>query len=120
MSDYPEGPAPQIRKKKSLFDIVKEHVQSKPATQKDIDQLKLDREKAILKKDIAKANAERKNLKGSALNTLFGSNEKPTRTRKTKKQKKQRATRRSQSSDDGGLSKMIGNNNSNKYKGLTG
>ena len=40
------------RKKRSLAEIIYEKLKSKPATKEEIEQLKLERERAIIKRDI--------------------------------------------------------------------
>ena len=56
--DYPDEPVPQKRRKRSLYEIIKEKRQGKPATQEEIEQLKLEVQKAQLKQQIAQAKSK--------------------------------------------------------------
>lgn len=102
-------PKPIIKKqKRSLLEIILNKIKTKPATWDEIQQLKLDKTRAELKRDIAKAKYEAKNpggvsrkgnVKNKKVESVFGSQ---------------------RGSVDGGLSKMIGKNDKTKYKDLIG
>lgn len=94
-----------IPKKKNLFDIVKNIIKKKPVTFEQIEKLKNERTIAYLKRDIAKANYDRKNPGG-----------KP-------KQSKQSNSKNAEIEREFGSSTkqfrdMAGTNNASKYKGL--
>lgn len=92
--------------KRSLLDIIREKLKKKPATEEQLIQLRLEKEKAELERDIAIAKYKKKNPGGS-------------HDKKSSKQKRVSESFGKGSSPDGGLSKMIGKNDSSKYKGLT-
>ena len=94
---------PVKKTKRSLLDIVLEKIKKKPATWEEIQQLKLERQKAILKRDIAVANHVRRNPGG--------------KKKQTKTSLKLFEGNNSKSSPQD-FRDMIGKNNKNKYKGL--
>lgn len=64
MKDSPSNCDESIpRKKRSLVEYLIEKFKKKPVTKEEIEQLKLQREAAYIKKDIAKTNSETKELK---------------------------------------------------------
>ena len=91
------------RQKKSLLDIVLNKLKKKPATWDEIQQLKLERQKAILKRDISEANYRRKNPSG--------------KKKKEKLDLKLFEGNNSKSSPQD-FRNMVGSNDKNKYKGL--
>ena len=62
--------------KKSLYDILKEKLGKKPATKKEIKQLKLEAEKEALKANIAKSKKIQKQSKTSIFGSKIFSDEK--------------------------------------------
>ena len=92
------------RQKKSILDLIIQKIKPKPVTFDEIQQLKLEKQRAELKRDIAKAKYETKNPGGKSKNkkivSVFGGSHKGPA--------------------DGGLSKMVGSNDKNKYKDLIG
>ena len=97
-----------VPKKRSILDIILEKIKKKPATWEEIQQLKLEKQRAVLKKDIAVANHIRKNPGGK------------------QKSKKMFSTTNKDidnafNSSARDFSSMVGSNGSkNKYKDLTG
>lgn len=96
---------PIKKQKRRLLDIVLDKIKKKPATWDEIQQLKLERLKAIYKRDIAVANYHRRNPGG-----------KP----KQSKTFKNSSIEKEFSSSAKDLRDMSGNNNKNKYKDLIG
>ena len=94
-----------IKKKRSLLDIVLQKIKKKPATWDEIQQLKLERTKAILKRDISEANYRRKNP---------GGKQKKSKTFSTTN----RDIEREFNSTAKDFKDMSGSNNKDKYKGL--
>ena len=94
-----------IKKKRSLLDIVLEKIKKKPATWDEIQQLKLERQKAILKRDIALANYHRKNP-----------GEKRNKSRVFSTTNKNIEREFNSTAKD--FRDMSGSNNKNKYKAL--
>ena len=92
------------KQKKSLLDIVLNKLKKKPATWDEIQQLRLERLKAIYKRDIAVANYHRKNPGG--------------KPRQSKSISKNRDIEKEFSSSAKDFRTMSGTNNKNKYKGL--
>jgi len=107
----------QKTRKKSILEIIiqKYKDRHKPATWDEVQQLKLERLKATLKRDIAKANSEAKTYKGG----FFGGNKNKTSHSKEPKTKT-KIFSSGPVEADGGLRKMIGTNDKNKYKDLIG
>ena len=97
---------PEKKKKRSLLSIVLQKIKKKPATWDEIQQLKLEKQKAVLKRDISVANYQRKNPGG-----------KPKQSKISSKNNEIEKEFRSSSSD---FRDMSGTNNKNKYKGLIG
>ena len=97
---------PSKKQKKSLFDIIRNKLKKTPATWEEIQQLRLEKEKAVLKKDIAKANYERKHPEG--------------KQRQSKTNTKNKQIEESFRSSPKDFKLMSGNNNKDKYKDLIG
>ena len=93
-----------IKKKRSLLDIVLQKIKKKPATWDEIQQLKLERTKAILKRDISEANYRRKNPGGKQKKKVFSSTNRDV-------EKEFNSTAKD-------FRDMSGSNNKDKYKGL--
>ncbi len=104
--DLGEGKASlvTVKKKKSILDIILNKIKKKPATWDEIQQLKLERLKAIYKRDIAVANYHRKNPGG-----------KPKQSKSSLKNKDIEKEFSSTAKD---FKDMSGTNNKDKYKGL--
>jgi len=94
-----------IKKKRSLLDLVLKKIKKNPATWDEIQQLKLERQKAILKRDIALANYHRKNP---------GGKQKKSRVFSTMNKNIEREF----NSTAKDFRDMSGSNNKDKYKGL--
>ena len=95
---------PIKKRKRSLLEIILEKVKSKPATFEEIQQLKLDKQRAELKRDIAKANYDRKNPGG--------------KRKEPKSSSKSNTIEKEFKSKPQDFRDMIGKNDKNKYKGL--
>lgn len=98
---------PIKKRKRSLLEIILEKVKKKPITFEQIEKLKNERTVAYLKRDIAVANYERKNPGGK---------------RKQSKSPKSNSIEKEfgPSSKAKDFRDMIGKNDKNKYKDLTG
>lgn len=92
------------KQKKSILEIILQKIKKKPATWDEIQQLKLERLKAVYKRDIAVANYHRRNPGG-----------KPKQSKSSLKNKDIEKEFNSSAKD---FKTMSGNNDKNKYKGL--
>lgn len=97
---------PVKKQKKSLLDIVLQKIKKKPVTFEQIERLKNERTVAYLKRDIAKANYERKNPGG--------------KQKQSKSSSKSNAIEKEFRSSPRDFRDMSGTNNKNKYKDLIG
>lgn len=97
-----------VKKKRSLLDIIREKLKKKPITFEQIEKLKNERTVAYLKRDIAKANYDRRNPGGKPRQSK--SNYKNTSIEKEF----------GSSSSPRDFKKMSGTNDKNKYKDLIG
>lgn len=95
---------PIKKQKKSILDIILQKIKKKPATWDEIQQLKLERLKAIYKRDIAVANYHRKNPGG--------------KPKQSKSYTKNRDIEKEFNSSAKDFKSMSGSNDKNKYKGL--
>ena len=87
------------KKKRTLYEIIKDKIKEKPATPEEIEQLKLDKERAGLKADIATLKRKAKAAKPNPL-SLFVADK--------------------QNDNGDGLRKAAGTNDKSKYKDLIG
>ena len=97
---------PIKKQKKSLLDIIINKLRKKPVTWNEIEHLKLEKQKAVLKKDIAVANYIRKNPGG--------------KTRQSKQSNKNNEIEKEFNSSHKDFRNMSGSNDKNKYKDLIG
>ena len=98
---FPTKPAPETKRKRTLFEVIKNKIIEKPATKEEIEQLKLNKERAGLKADIATLKRKAKAAKPNPL-SLFVADKQTNRA------------------DGDDLRKAVGTNNKNKYKDLIG
>ena len=97
---------PIKRQKKSLLEIIINKIKKKPVTFEQIERLKNERTVAYLKRDIAKANYDRKNPGG--------------KQKQPKPNTKNKEIEESFKSSPKDFRNMSGSNDKNKYKGLIG
>ena len=97
---------PEKKKKRNLLGIILQKIKKKPTTWDEIQQLKLEKQKAVLKRDISVANYQRKNP-----------GEKPKQTKSSNKNSEIEKEFRSSPKD---FRNMSGSNDKNKYKDLIG
>ena len=74
--DFPNKPAPETKRKRTLFEIIIDRIKEKPATKEELDQLRLNYERAKLKTGIAKEKREAKANKPNIL-SLFTNSQSP-------------------------------------------
>jgi len=93
-----------VRKRYSILELIIKRFRKKPVTWEQIERLKNEKTVAYLKRDIAKANYERKNPGGksrtTSTNMKFFSNDRESKS----------------TAQD--FKDMVGKNDSNKYRGL--
>lgn len=105
------------RRKRTVIEVLREKLGKKPeapATNDEIDQLKRERTKAILKRDIALAKSEEKALRPKRLAWL-GSNQTNNETSTKKKKSKKRSIN---VKDEFNISDVIGKNDKKDFSAL--
>lgn len=100
------------KRKRTLYEVLREKFKEKPATYEEIHQLKLDAIRARLQADIAKSKAKKREYKKARIDSILSM----VTAKSSETKKKKKSNNKQDDTDD--LRELLGNNDSKKFNGL--